>query len=116
MSSLKKINNTVQPSIEVQSLRDIENASGNIYKSIHLVGKRSEQITQLVRAELHSKLEEFATHQDNLEEVFENREQIEISRYYEKLPKSTNVALDEFLHDKLYWRDRESGTEPKESK
>lgn len=108
MSSLKKINTQLSPQIEVQSLKDIQNVSGNIYQSIHMVAKRSEQITQLIRTELHSKLEEFATHQDNLEEVFENREQIEISRFYEKLPKATIVALDEFLEDKLYWRERET--------
>ncbi len=108
MSSLKKINTQLSPQIEVQSLKDIQNVSGNIYQSIHMVSKRSEQITQLIRTELHSKLEEFATHQDNLEEVFENREQIEISRFYEKLPKATIVALDEFLEDKLYWRERET--------
>lgn len=115
MSSLKKINTQLSPQIEVQSLRDIENISGNIYQSIAIASKRSEQITQLVRSELHGKLEEFASHQDNLEEVFENREQIEISRYYEKLPKSTIVALDEFVNSKLYWRDRETG-EVKDSK
>ena len=73
MSSLKKINTQLSPQIEVQSLKDIQNVSGNIYQSIHMISKRSEQITQLIRTELHSKLEEFATHQDNLEEVFENR-------------------------------------------
>ncbi len=108
MSSLKKINTQLSPQIEVQSLKDIQNVSGNIYQSIHMISKRSEQITQLIRTELHSKLEEFATHQDNLEEVFENREQIEISRFYEKLPKATIVALDEFLEEKLYWRERET--------
>ncbi|MBK7034937.1 MAG: hypothetical protein IPH42_00995 [Bacteroidetes bacterium] len=108
MSSLKKINTQLSPQIGVQSLKDIQNVSGNIYQSIHMISKRSEQITQLIRTELHSKLEEFATHQDNLEEVFENREQIEISRFYEKLPKATIVALDEFLEEKLYWRERET--------
>ncbi len=119
MSSLKKINTQLSPQIEVQSLKDIQNISGNIYQSIVMVSKRSEQITQLIRTELHSKLEEFATHQDNLEEVFENREQIEISRFYEKLPKATIVALDEFLEEKLYWRERETAAsiaEPKEVK
>ena len=115
MSSLKKINTQLSPQIEVQSLRDIENISGNIYQSIAIVSKRSEQITQVIRGELHGKLEEFASHQDNLEEVFENREQIEISRYYEKLPKSTIVALEEFLQEKLYWRSRET-PEVKETK
>ncbi|HRF77306.1 MAG TPA: DNA-directed RNA polymerase subunit omega [Chitinophagales bacterium] len=116
MSSLKKINTQLSPSIEVQSLKTIENNSGNIYKSIFMVSKRAEQITQVVRGELHSKLEEFATHQDNLEEVFENREQIEISRYYEKLPKSTLIALEEFKNGQLYWRDRDGGEETKETK
>ena len=108
MSSLKKINTQLSPQIEVQSLRDIENISGNIYESIAIVSKRAEQITQVIRGELHGKLEEFASHQDNLEEVFENREQIEISRFYEKLPKSTIVALEEFVQEKLYWRNRDT--------
>jgi hypothetical protein len=111
MSTLKKINTQVSPFIEVKSLRDTENTSGNIYLSLHIISKRSDQITGLIRTELHSKLEEFASHQDNLEEVFENREQIEISKYYEKMPKSTLLALDEFLDNKLYWRNREEGGE-----
>lgn len=111
MSTLKKINTQLSPFIEVKSLRDIENTSGNIYQSLYLVSKRSDQITGLIRSELHSKLEEFASHQDNLEEVFENREQIEISKYYEKMPKPTLLALDEFLNDKVYWRKRDEGTE-----
>ncbi|MEZ5014252.1 MAG: DNA-directed RNA polymerase subunit omega [Chitinophagales bacterium] len=98
--------------IEVQSLKNIENVSGNLYESINIVGRRAEQITQQVRSELHGKLEEFASHQDNLEEVFENREQIEISRYYEKLPKSTLLALDEFKNHELYWRMRDEDIEP----
>ena len=116
MSSQKKTNTQLSPQIEVQSLRDIENISGNIYESIVMISKRSEQITQVIRGELHGKLEEFASHQDNLEEVFENREQIEISRYYEKLPKATIVALDEFVQGKLYSRNRETGGEFKEVK
>ena len=115
MSSLKKINTQLSPSIEVQSLKTIENSSGNIYKSIFMVSKRAEQITQVVRGELHSKLEEFATHQDNLEEVFENREQIEISRYYERMPKPTTTATEEFLEGKLTYRMRSSAeTEAKQ--
>ncbi len=113
MSSLKKINTQVSPNIEVQSLRDIANASGNIYRSIFVLGRRADQITGMVRSELHSKLEEFATHQDNLEEIHENREQIEISRYYEKLPKSTLVSIDEFLNGKLFFHEREEGGETK---
>ncbi len=113
MSSLKKINTQVSPTIEVQSLRDIANASGNIYKSIYIIGRRADQITGMLRGELHSKLEEFASHQDNLEEIHENREQIEISRYYEKLPKSTLLSLDEFLNNKLFYNEREESGENK---
>lgn len=115
MSSLKKINTQVPPTIEVQSLRDIANASGNIYRSIYVVSRRADHITGMVRGELHSKLEEFASHQDNLEEIHENREQIEISRYYEKLPKSTILALDEFLNNRLFFHEREESADTKES-
>ena len=111
MSTLKKINTQLSPFIEVKSLRDIENISGNVYLSLHIISKRSDQITAIIRSELHSKLEEFASHQDNLEEVFENREQIEISKYYEKMPKATILALEEFLEGKLYWRKRDEGEE-----
>ncbi|HNM09435.1 MAG TPA: DNA-directed RNA polymerase subunit omega [Chitinophagales bacterium] len=108
MSSLKKINTQLSTQIEVQSLKNIANTSGNIYRSIYIVGRRADQITGMVRGELHSKLEEFASHQDNLEEIHENREQIEISKYYEKLPKSTIMALDEFLNSKLFFHERET--------
>ncbi|HMX05345.1 MAG TPA: DNA-directed RNA polymerase subunit omega [Chitinophagales bacterium] len=108
MSSLKKINTQLSTQIEVQSLKNIANTSGNIYRSIYIVGRRADQITGMVRGELHSKLEEFASHQDNLEEIHENREQIEISKYYEKLPKSTIMALDEFLNAKLFFHERET--------
>ncbi len=107
MNNSKKIIQTLPATAEVQSLNVIEEKSGNIYESIYIMSKRSNQINALVREELHHKLEEFATHQDNLEEVFENREQIEISRHYEKLPKATILALDEFLNDKIYYRMQE---------
>jgi DNA-directed RNA polymerase subunit K/omega len=89
---------------ETRDLKELQSKSGNIYESIAIVSRRSDQLNSKLREELHSKLEEFATHTDNLEEVFENREQIEISKYYEKLPKPTLVALNEFLDDKLNYR------------
>lgn len=89
---------------ETRDLKELQSKSGNIYESIAIVSRRSDQLNSKLREELHSKLEEFATHTDNLEEVFENREQIEISKYYEKLPKPTLVALNEFLEDKLNYR------------
>ncbi|HPE97776.1 MAG: DNA-directed RNA polymerase subunit omega [Chitinophagales bacterium] len=107
MNSPKKFNQHLNPSVEVQDMGKIEKGSGNVYRSIYIIGKRSNQIAAQIREELHHKLEEFATHQDNLEEVFENREQIEISKYYEKLPKSTILSLDEFKNGKIYTRRRD---------
>lgn len=111
MNNLKKYGQNLPTSVEVQNLQDIENVSGNLYKSIYIVAKRALQIKSLVHSELQDKLDEFSTHQDNLEEVFENREQIEISRHYEKLPKPTIIALTEFLNGDTYFR--EADTEPK---
>ncbi len=78
--------------------------TGNLYESIAVISKRSNQISQEMKEELSNKLQEFASHTDNLEEIFENREQIEISRFYERLPKPTAIALQEFLEDKIYYR------------
>ena len=88
-------------------IRDMEKFSektGNVYESIAIIGKRANQISTEIKNDLSKKLSEFATYNDNLEEVFENREQIEISRYYEKLPKPTLIATQEFLQDKIYFR------------
>jgi len=86
------------------NLNDIEAKVGNIYEAVVICAKRANQISQEIKQELSSKLNEFASYTDNLEEVFENREQIEVSKYYERLPKPTIIALDEFLDDKLYYR------------
>lgn len=82
----------------------ITEKTGNLYESIAIIAKRSNQISQEMKEELSNKLQEFASHTDNLEEIFENREQIEISRFYERLPKATAIALQEFLEDKIYYR------------
>jgi DNA-directed RNA polymerase subunit K/omega len=79
--------------------------TGNIYESVAIIGKRSNQIAAEIKQDLSKKLAEFASYNDSLEEVFENREQIEISRYYEKLPKPTLLATQEFLEGNVYWRD-----------
>ena len=78
--------------------------TGNIYESVAIIGKRANQISVEMKNELSKKLQEFASYNDNLEEVFENREQIEISRFYEKLPKPTLIATQEFVEDKVYYR------------
>ncbi len=87
-----------------RNMDEIENVTGNIYESCVVVSKRSNQISVDLKEELTNKLNEFATTTDNLEEIFENREQIEISRYYESLPKTNAIALKEFLEDKIYVR------------
>jgi len=88
--------------------RDLENLSdksGNIYQSLIAISKRSDQIGSVMREELTSKLAEFASTTDNLEEIFENREQIEISKFYESLPKPVAIAIQEYLEGKVYVRD-----------
>jgi DNA-directed RNA polymerase subunit K/omega len=87
-----------------RDLVDFVKDTGNIYESVAIIGKRSNQISVEIKEELKQKLEEFSTSTDSLEEVFENREQIEISRYYERLPKPTLMATQEFLDDRLYYR------------
>ena len=82
----------------------IQNKVGSIYEAIVIMGKRAEQINGQIRTELHNKLDEFAVHNTSLEEVFENREQIEISKHYEKLPKPTSIAVEEWLNDDIYFR------------
>ena len=78
--------------------------TGNVYETVAIIGKRSNQIAAEMKNDLSKKLQEFASYNDNLEEVFENREQIEISRYYEKLPKATLIATLEYLEEKVYFR------------
>jgi len=77
---------------------------GNVYESVMIMAKRSNQIAVELKGELNKKLQEFASYTDNLEEVFENREQIEISKYYERLPKPTLIAVEEFLSGNIYYR------------
>jgi DNA-directed RNA polymerase subunit K/omega len=85
----------------------IEKKVGSIYEAIVIMGKRAEQINAEIRTELHGKLDEFAVHNATLEEVFENREQIEISKHYEKLAKPTSIAIKEWLDDEIYFRKTE---------
>ena len=82
----------------------LEEKTGNIYQSLVAISKRANQISAETKEELTQKLQEFATSTDNLEEIFENREQIEISKHYEKMPKSTAIATQELLEDKIYMR------------
>ncbi|MGE0560775.1 MAG: DNA-directed RNA polymerase subunit omega [Flavobacteriales bacterium] len=97
-------NTNAEASTITRNMNEIEAVTGNVYESCVIVSKRSNQIAVDLKEELTGKLNEFASNTDNLEEIFENREQIEISRFYEKLPKTNAIALKEFLEDKLFFR------------
>jgi len=84
--------------------QDMSSSTGNIYEAVMIVGKRANQIGVEMKEELNKKLQEFASYTDNLEEVFENREQIEISKFYERLPKPSLLAAQEFSEGKVYYR------------
>ena len=92
------------PSIITRDVDKIAAKTGNVYESISIVGQRARQISSKMKEELSGKLSEFASSVDNLEEIFENREQIEISKYYERMPKPSLVAIDEFVNGKVYHR------------
>lgn len=83
---------------------EIEEKTGNVYESIVMLARRANQINVDLKEELTQKLQEFASSTDNLEEIFENREQIEISRFYERLPKPVSMAIDELMSDNIYQR------------
>ena len=87
-----------------RDFRKLEKGTDNIYESIAIISKRANQIAAQMKEELHAKLDEFNNDSDTLEEVFENREQIEISMHYERLPKPTLIATEEFLDGKIYFR------------
>ena len=87
----------------------LDTPTGNIYEAVSIISKRANQINSDMKRELIEKLEEFATHNDNLEEIFENKEQIEVSKFYERLPKPHAIAVKEWLDGKIYHRDTAKG-------
>lgn len=105
MSKLRRqLNINSNNTVETRNVLDIKNRTGNLYESISIIAKRANQINIAISEELHSKLEEFSNHADSLEEVHENKEQIEISRAYEKMPNPALLATNEFLENKIYYR------------
>ena len=101
MSTTKPV---IPNSTVTRDVRELDKTTDNIYESIVIISKRANQIANNLKEELHGKLAEFASSNDNLEEVIENREQIEISKHYERMPKPSLIAVDEFLHNKVYYR------------
>jgi DNA-directed RNA polymerase subunit K/omega len=102
---LKKVN--APTTTETYNRNKIDAPTGNIYEAISIISRRAEQINTDIRKELIDKLEEFATYNDSLEEIFENKEQIEVSKFYERLPKPHALAIQEWLNDKIYYRNTE---------
>ena len=94
----------INPSIITRDLDKVAEKSGNLYQSIFIISQRAKQISSTMKEELNNKLSEFASTVDNLEEVFENKEQIEISKFYERMPKPSTLAMEEFMEDKVMIR------------
>ena len=108
MSKLRRqISANISSSAETKDLSQIKKKTGNIYESIAIIAKRANQINISLKEELHNKLDEFASHTDSLEEIHENKEQIEISRAYERMPNPALLATQEFVDDKVYFRRNE---------
>jgi DNA-directed RNA polymerase subunit K/omega len=108
MSLLRRqLSTSTTNNIETRDVNELKNKTGNLYESIAIVAKRANQINISLKEELHNKLEEFASHTDSLEEIHENKEQIEISRAYERMPNPALLATQEFMDGKVYYRKNE---------
>ena len=105
----KKVNAPV--TTETYNRNNIDEPTTNIYEAISIIARRAEQINTEMRKELIEKLEEFATYNDSLEEIFENKEQIEVSKFYERLPKPHAIAIQEWLKENIYYRNTEDDTQ-----
>lgn len=99
----KAENNTI-----TRNVKELSAEVGNVYETLMIIAKRANQISVELKEELSQKLQDFASVSDNLEEIFENREQIEISKFYERLPKPVLIALQEFTEDRIYYRKGEN--------
>ncbi len=98
----------IDPNAKPRDLEQIAGPTGNIYESLAIIAKRTDQLTVDLKHELHQKLEEFAVSSDIIEEISENKEQIEISKFYERLPNPAIIALEEFLNGEIYYRKKEN--------
>ena len=108
MSRLRRqMGSSLSNVVDTKDMNQIKSKTGNVYESIAIISKRANQINIALKEELHNKLEEFASHTDSLEEIHENKEQIEISKAYEKMPNPALLATQEFLDDKVYFRKNE---------
>ena len=115
MTDIKNQAQGLDANLHARDVAAMASKTGNVYKSIAIVAKRSRQLSSELREELHQKLEEFATVTDTIEEVHENKEQIEISKFYERLPSPTIIALHEFVDDELEYRNYGEDVEEEKS-
>lgn len=116
VNSKKKKILGISPVIETRDIQAITNKTGNIYESLNVIARRANQVATETKEELKSKLDEFASHHDSMDEIHENKEQIEISRYYERLPHATLISLQEFSEDKINFRNPHKEEENKNKK
>lgn len=107
MSTNRKLVSSLNPLIETRDVAAMKEKTGNIYESIAVIARRANQINVTMKEELHRKLEDFANHTDTLEEVHENKEQIEISRFYERMANPVLQSINEFNNDKIYYRKKD---------
>jgi len=104
MSTSKRSLASVNPLVETRDVIKMKEKTGNLYESLVVISRRANQISVVMKEELHRKLDEFTVHGDNLEEIHENKEQIEISRIYERMANAPLQAVNEFFEDKIYYR------------
>jgi DNA-directed RNA polymerase subunit K/omega len=107
MSINKRALASVNPLVETRDVIAIKNKTGNLYESIVVMSRRGNQIAVTMKEELHRKLDEFSSHADNLEEIHENKEQIEISKIYERMANPALQSISEFFDDKIYYRKKQ---------
>ena len=104
MSNIKNLSAAIDPNVKARDIKDLASRTSNIYESIAVITKRARQLSTELKKELHDKLEEFVVVTETIEEVHENKEQIEISRDYERMPNPALLATQEFMEDKVYFR------------
>ncbi len=104
MSDIKTKVQGLDANVQARDMAGVAGLTGNVYESLAVISKRSRQLSIELKKELHQKLEEFASTSDTIEEISENKEQIEISKFYERLPNPAIIATEEFLNDELYYR------------
>ncbi|HMS29490.1 MAG: DNA-directed RNA polymerase subunit omega [Saprospiraceae bacterium] len=113
MTDIKTQATGINPNIQARDVKDLAARTGNIYETINVIAKRASQLSNDLKVELHDKLEEFASSSDTIEEVHENKEQIEISKFYEKLPNPVLIAVDEYINGSIEFQYKSENEEEK---